>query len=186
MDINISSLCSPFFLKEKTSPEFLEYVYKWLDSFPTSEDQDATLRNLRQLLEDIAESYDNLHGDFMKFVEEQSSKSQTWKFWSQYIFQDCFAYISLHLAIRTGKWSLRTTAIKSMAAVFTAFDRPNYQKLIAEHIHDLLTMPKEALEHLCNGGFTISILGRAGHSIGIDEGHEMCINKDCKQFITRP
>ena len=63
----------------------------------------------------------------------------------------------------------------------------NYQKLIAEHIHDVLTiMPKEVFEHLCNGGFTISILGRAGHSIGIDEGHEMCINKDCKEFITRP
>ena len=96
-----------------------------LDSFPTFEDQDATLRNLRQLLE--ARLRDTctttFNGELMKLVEEQSSRSQTWKFWSQYIFQDCLAYISLHLAIRTGYWSLRTAAIKSMAAVFTAFDR---------------------------------------------------------------
>ena len=36
------------------------------------------------------------------------------------------------------------------------------------------------------GGFTVSILGRPGHSVGIDEAHEMCVNKDCKEFITRP
>ena len=42
-------------LKQNNSPEFLEYVYKWLDSFPTSEDQDATVRNLKQLLEDVTE-----------------------------------------------------------------------------------------------------------------------------------
>ena len=174
------------FLKQNTSPEFLEYVYKWLDSFPTSEDQDATVRNLKQLLDDVCERYDTFYGDFMKFVEEQCSKNLTWKFWSQYVFHDCLAYITLHLAIRTGKWSLRTAAIKSMAAVFTAFDRPNYQKLIAEHMHDLLTMPEDVLGHLRNGGYTISILGRAGHSVGIDEAHEMCINKDCKEFITKP
>ena len=142
------------FLKQNTSPEFLEYVYKWLDSFPTSEDQDATVRNLKQLLDDVCERYDTFYGDFMKFVEEQCSKNLTWKFWSQYVFHDCLAYITLHLAIRTGKWSLRTAAIKSMAAVFTAFDRPNYQKLIAEHMHDLLTMPEDVLEHLRSGGYT--------------------------------
>lgn len=73
-----------------------------------------------------------------------------------------------------------------MAALFTAFDRNNYQKLIAQNIHDILTIPHEVLELLCNGGFTVSITGRPCHSIGIDEAHEMCINKDCKEFITRP
>ena len=32
----------------------------------------------------------------------------------------------------------------------------------------------------------MSILGRPCHSIGIDEAHEMCINRDCKEFITKP
>ena len=79
------------------------------------------------------------------------------------------------MAVRSGNWDLRMDAIKSMTALFTAFDRPKYQKLISQHIVDLLTIPEEALSHLKKGGFTVSIRGRAGHSVGIDEAHEMCI-----------
>ena len=128
-----------------------------------------------QLLEDVSDRYTDFHNDFMKFIEEQSSQNQTWKFWSQYVFHDCFAYVALHLAIRSSKWDLRIAAIKSMAAVFTAYDRPNYQKLIAQHINDLLTMLREIIEQLCSGGFTVSILGRPGHSVGIDEAHEILL-----------
>ena len=77
-------------------------------------------------------------------------------------------------------------AIKSMAALFTAFDRPNYQKLIPQHIVDVLALPYGILSELTKGGFTLSIRGRRGHNIGIDEAHKMCINKECKEFITRP
>ena len=73
-----------------------------------------------------------------------------------------------------------------MATLFTAFDRPNYQKLIPQHIVDVLALPHEILSQLTQGGFTLSIRGRRGHNVGIDEGHEMCINKECKEFITRP
>ena len=73
-----------------------------------------------------------------------------------------------------------------MAALFTAFDRQKYQKLIPQHLHDMLTIPKEILTHLKSGGFTVSLTGKPCHSIGVDEAHEMCINKDCKEFITRP
>ena len=174
------------FLQQKAPPDFLNYVQQSLKSFPPSRDQQATLRNLMQLLEDVSDKYHDFHDDFMKYIEEQSSQNQTWKFWSQYVFQDCFAYVTLHLAIHSCKWDLRIAAIKSMAALFTAYDRPNHQKLIAQHINDLLTMPQEIMEHLRKGGYSVSILGRPGHSVGIDEAHEMCVNKDCKEFITKP
>lgn len=32
----------------------------------------------------------------------------------------------------------------------------------------------------------MSITGRPGHSVGVDVAHEMCINKDCKEYITSP
>ena len=32
----------------------------------------------------------------------------------------------------------------------------------------------------------VSITGREWHSVGIDEGHEMMINKACKMSIIRP
>ena len=101
------------------------------------------------------------------------------------MFQECFSYVSLYLAMRSGRWDMRMAAIKSMAALFTAFDRPNYQKLIPQHIVNMLTIPKEILSHLSQGGFTVSIRGRPCHSVEIDESHEMCINKECKEYITR-
>lgn len=119
-------------------------------------------------------------------MTDHGKKCETWRFWAQFVFQDCFAYISLYLAIRSGKWYLRMAAIKSVAALFTAFDRAKYQKLIPQHIVDMATFPDEVLNQLHHGGFTVSIKGRPCHSIGIDEAHEMCINRECKEYVTRP
>ncbi len=171
---------------QKSSQDFLEYVSSWLRSFPTSQKQHQCLRNLRELLDDEKDRYPNLNAEFQSFMEAQSSISQTWKFWNQFVFQDCQAYVSLFLAIRSGNWKLRMASIKSMAALFTAFDRPTYQKLIAKHIADVHDLPEPVLKALRSGGFSVSITGRACHSVGIDEAHEMCINKDCKECITKP
>ena len=90
------------------------------------------------------------------------------------------------MPIRSGNWDLRMAAIKQMAALFTAFDRHNYQKLIPRHLLDMLTIPEEVLSNLKQGGFSVSILGRPCHSLGIDEAHEMCINRECKEFVIKP
>lgn len=113
----------PDSLSQKAPPNFVKYVSDWIKSFPPSEDQQGTFRNFRQLLEDVSEKCADFQDNFLKFMEEQSSRNQTSKFWSQYVFHDCYAYITLHLAIRSSKWDLRLAAIKSMAALFTAFDR---------------------------------------------------------------
>ena len=174
------------FLSNQAPPDFMTYACKWIKSFPPSKDQNNTLRNLSQLLDDLTEKYPDCPSKFEIFMKEQTEKYQTWHFWSQFVFEDCFAYISQYLGMRSGQWDLRMAAIKSMAALFTAFDRPNYQKLIPQHIVDMLTIPEDLLSKLSHGGFTVSIRGRPGHSVGIDEAHEMCVNKDCKEYITRP
>ena len=88
--------------------------------------------------------------------------------------------------MRSGKWTLRMAAIKSMAALFTAFDRAKYQKLIGQHIFDMITLPDKVLYHLQHGGFVVNIKGRPCHSVGIHEAHEMCINRECKEYVTMP
>lgn len=47
-------------------------------------------------------------------------------------------------------------------------------------------MPDELLEYLKTGGFAVSISGHVSHSVGLDESHEMLINKHVKQAVVRP
>jgi len=158
----------------------------WFDSLPQSCDQHSASRNLNQLFDDVKDKKPAFQKNFLSFMEKNANNNKTWKLWKQYVFEDGFAYICMHLAIRTGNWHLRMGALKSMAALFTAFDRPNYQKLISDHIADVESMPQSVLGHLKQGGWTVSLTGRVCHSVGIDECHEMCINKDSKEYVMRP
>ena len=88
------------FMSNQAPSDFLEYASEWIKSFPTAQDQKRTHRNLKQMLEDLSEKYEDFQQDFTKFMEVQASVNKTWKFWFQFVFQDCFAYISLHLAMR--------------------------------------------------------------------------------------
>ena len=95
-------------------------------------------------------------------------------------------YMSLFVAIRNGDWMLRMAVIKSMAAVFSAFDRPIYQRLVPQHLADLLCFPAPVLEYLKKGAFSVRLTKSNGHAVGIDEAHEMKINKDAKFAVVRP
>lgn len=90
------------------------------------------------------------------------------------------------MALRSGDWDVRMTCLKMMAPVFTAFDYPNYQKLIWQHLADVLCMPSSIVSAFEHGAFVVSISGKSWHSVAIDEAHEMLINKQCKTAITRP
>ncbi len=174
-----------YFLSKQAPSEFLQQVSALLQNFPPSENQANAHRNLNELIETIREIGSDA-SDFESYMSNESEQNPTLKFWLQFLFKDYLAYLALYLAMRSGNWDLRMAAIKLMGPLFTAFDRPKYSKLIPLHIKEMLSVPADILSHLKEGRFTVSILGRACHSIGIDEAHEMCINKDCKEYITRP
>ena len=69
------------------------------------------------------------------------TRQKTCQFWYEYLTMNCLIYMALFIAIRNGDWMLRMGAIKSMAAVFSAFDRPIYQRLIPQHLADILCHP---------------------------------------------
>jgi len=104
----------------------------------------------------------------------------------QFVFKDALAYISLYLAIRSGNWNLHVASLKMMASVFSAFDHFTYRKLIAQHLADLLCLPESVMQYFRKGAFVVSITGRAWHSVGVDEAHEMLINKACKTSVVHP
>ena len=79
--------------------------------------------------------------DFKHFLATMANSDDTWKFWSQFVFQDAMPYVMLYLAIRGIKWDLRMASIKLMVPLFSAFDHKTYQKIIGQHLADVLTMP---------------------------------------------
>ena len=123
---------------------------------------------------------------FHDFIQKMARIDDTWRFWVQFVFVDAMAYISLFLAVRSGDWDLRLAGVKATAPVFTAFDHNTYQKLISQHLEDIATMPAPITAMFRQGAFVISVTGRSWHSVAIDEGHEMLINKDCKTSIIHP
>ena len=52
-------------------------------------------------------------------------------------------------------------AVKFMAANFTAFDHPIYQRLISNHIVDMANLPPDLLDFLSVAVLPSAYLGRA-------------------------
>ena len=169
-----------------TSPkELLENVTRILIEADTDCEQTFRTR-FNVAIAKISDISVQMYSQFKQFIQTMARKDDTWRFWVQYVFVDAMAYISLFLAIRSGDWHLRMSSVKSMAPIFTAFDHPTYQKLISNHISDILSLPQSILLMFEQGGFVVNISGRSWHSVGIDESHEMLINKHCKMAITKP
>ena len=153
-----------------------------------------------------------LKREFMQYLSKLSALDDTCQLWAKFVLEDCLPYIGLFISIRSGNWNLRLSSLKEMAAVFTAYDRTTYQKLIPRYIAEMLRAPPEVLSCLQRGGFAVSLTGMATivhmqgcsmaqltifdflyvstgklmHSVGIDEAHEMCINKEGKSSFIRP
>jgi hypothetical protein len=138
--------------------------------------------SLMQINEVTTKFYD----EFQQFINHMANSDSTWQYWVQFVFQDAMAYIALYLAIRGADWNLRVACIKLMAPVFTAFNHTTYQKLISQHISDILCMPPAIIAMFQQGAFVVNIRGNAWHSVGIDEAHEMLINKSSKTAIVKP
>ena len=126
---------------------------------------------------------DSSYNDFMGFIDDISKVNENFKFWSDFIHKDCFAYASLYLAIRSGNWSLRNYSIYRISNLFQLSDSRYYFRLLPRHLADLLNVPPHILEYLKNGGFISNITGTQWSSIALDE---MTINKDIKIAFTTP
>ena len=106
---------------------------------------------------------------FFAFVHVQTD--ETWKFWVQFVFYNCYCYISLYLAIRGSNWDLRMSSLKLMAPLFAVLDCSTYERIIPHHIADVCHYPESILKCLKSGSFTVSITGEKLHAVALDYVH---------------
>ena len=123
---------------------------------------------------------------YTQFIEDVCQGQNTTRFWYDYITVNSMAYVALFVAIRNGDWLLRMAAIKLMAAVFHAFDRPIYQQIVPRHLADLLCFPPQVLHHLQKGAISVRLTKSNGRAVALDKAHEMKINRDAKFAVVRP
>lgn len=193
--------CSNFKRTHAFIVQLWEAMYRaMLMKFANSESNEKLLQDVVAILQDAVNSLDRLTfmsslndvlsrdtlETFHAFIESQSSEDEIWRFWNNFLFVDCEAYIYLFLSIRGRNWDLRNASLKKMVPTFAAFDRDVYQRLIPNHIADCHLYPSEVLNFLKAGGFTVQIKGDKWKAVALDEAHEMCINKDLKAAITYP
>ena len=97
-----------------------------------------------------------LYENFLKLIQHQSETDSTWKFWKGFIYKSFNAYLTLYISIRSRQWTLRIAALKEMAPLFWAFDRPTYSRLVPDHLSDITKFPKEVVQCFQRGGFAVS------------------------------
>ena len=141
---------------------------------------DVTLKIIQLLIADKIN-----YSDFHQYLKQKSQADSTWKFWSEFLINDCLAYIGLYTAIRGRNWNLRLASLKLMAPLFYAFDCDSYQRIIPDHLHNILSFPASIVAYFEAGGFAVNVTEQRWHSVALDEAHEMCVNKDLKGAVIR-
>ena len=132
----------------------------------------------------LSQKLEGVEAEFISFNDQMSNKYPTWNFWNSFITNDCLAYIALYTAIRSRNWNLRLAALKMMAPLFHCTNSTYYHRLIPQHLAALHCFPASVLENFKQGGFVVSLLGHDWSLVGIDECHEMTINRELKSVIT--
>ena len=68
----------------------------------------------------IADKLPQFYETFTAFMEKATKLQDTIKFWYSFLFEDCFPYLSLFIAIRYRNWDMRTGIVKNLAAMYRA------------------------------------------------------------------
>ncbi|KAJ8047747.1 hypothetical protein HOLleu_06823 [Holothuria leucospilota] len=137
-----------------------------------------------QNLEGELVSATSVYETFFSFFQTMGQADATSQFWIDFIHRDMFNYVGLFLAIRLRQFNLRNVAVRKLAPIFHALDRPTYLKLVPHHMAAMKQYPPKILEQFHKGCFSVSITGTHGNCVALDEAHEMLINKEVKMSMT--
>lgn len=125
----------------------------------------------------------NFVPEFKKFVENNSLKSENFKYWSFFLDELYPILRDLTQSFRKGDWGLHTSAIVRSLPLFFAFDRPNYSRWAPIYYEDCLELESklpELYNHFVDGGFVACQSKRCGSSLPQDQFLEKAYNRPAK------
>jgi hypothetical protein len=160
---------------------FLRHVSSSMDKW---RDINASQENFISSLDSIANELNGLQKEFEIFCHNMCAKNENFRFWHQYVHQDCMAYLTLYLAGRSGNWELRNHALKMMMPLFHVVHSNFYYRLMPRHMYDVLYYPLYISSALKSGGFVMNLTGTPWSSLFLDETHEATINKEIKEVVS--
>ena len=169
------------YIEYDNTTDTLESLSLFLHSLST----DNFIQSFNDKLIELDDTITTNFERFTEFLQLMANNDDTC-IWRYCVFEDALPYIGLFLALRSGDWDLRIASLKQMAPVFTIFNHKTCQKVISQHLTNLLQMPNSIIGMFKQGAFVVNIKGRPWHAVAIDEAHEMLINKACKTAIVKP
>ncbi len=132
----------------------------------------------------LREEQTKLDSDFLRFVERCSSTMPVFKFWvKDFLLRDCMTFVGFYLSLRSGNFAARCYYVEKMIPLFSISGSTFYFRLLPTHLAQLRKFPRDIFQSLSDGAFGLSFSGEKWCMVGLDEGHEMKINKEVKEAI---
>lgn len=133
-------------------------------------------------LENVCQNLQNVMNDFTDFKKTLSAKSETAKFWTEFI--DMVHIVrDLIRADREGNWYLHLHTVQALLPLFCIFDRTNYARWCSLYLEDMRRLPEtapEVYEMFCKGKFVVKRTHGKFKAVGADMCLEQTINRSQK------
>ena len=100
-------------------------------------------------------------------LQSEANNNQITQFWVD-ILSYLNAYVGYYFSVRSGNWLLRNSCLRELLPLIFAYSHNKYEELCCTAIMDTLTFPQDIIQTLLNGGWTVSVRGRAYHNIALN------------------
>ena len=123
--------------------------------------------------------------DFVDFVSQNSKRSETFRYWSNFILL-MSQVENLIRSDREGNWSLQLQSTQNLLPLFAAFDSTNYLQWCSLYLEDMYRLPSTAPtihQAFMEGKFVIKRTPGRFKAVGADMALEQTIDKSQKRPV---
>lgn len=125
-----------------------------------------------------ATSNDNPHSSLSDYIQHQAKQqvNENIRYLAR-LYPYLQAYIGYYIAIRKGDWTLRNSCLDKLGIMFFAYARPKYEDIVGKALVAKVMLPRPVVLMFEQGDWTVSLQGKAGANLALDEALEMCVNR---------